>query len=589
MWRYHKLANRPVLFLSRNTEKLFAMKVKFPLKYKIFSVVFFIQLVVVSVFIHSFVKFFKADKTISAYEMNATTISELKTKFESKVFLIVEKLKAMTSLIERNQYTQLKLVDYLELENSKSIEALFHFEEFGPARPFQFVEKYDKLKTPDMTAYFAKIYQSSKTQFPMFWRFDWNNQSYVGMGITISYAIETNGVEQNKNHIFFIIFDQNDLFQLKNKNQLAEAAVYTKAGQVIFSRTSLGANELKSIPNLPTFKSSLQNQSIIQVSQQDISGRNYLISTQMQSFGGLISVTMIDTATAFAGVKSVYMSAFILAVASVLFSYFLAMYLSSSITKPLSSLTQQMQNVSKGQLDVVVDVKTKDEVGILAFNFKKMASDLKSSKQELLDLNRDLENKVAERTKQLEELTIKDPLTGSYNRRYFDTKIAEEIKRSKRSGAPVGLLYLDIDHFKKYNDQNGHPEGDQLLINFAKTVRGIVRAEDSFCRLGGEEFCVVAVNTDVEGMKILAEKVRSVIYATDFKFGEKQPMGRLSCSIGVSLFPEFAHDPESLVKAADEALYRAKQGGRNCWMLAEKSVVKEVDEVYTQLNKNKVS
>jgi len=128
-----------------------------------------------------------------------------------------------------------------------------------------------------------------------------------------------------------------------------------------------------------------------------------------------------------------------------------------------------------------------------------------------------------------------------------------------------------------------------LLINFAKTVKAIVRAEDSFCRLGGEEFCVVTVNTDVEGMKILAEKVRSTIWETDFKFGEKQPMGRLSCSIGVSLYPEFASDPDTLVKAADEALYRAKQGGRNIWMLAEKSVVKEVDEVYNKLNKNKVS
>lgn len=565
------------------------MKVKFPLKYKIFSVVFIIQLAVVSIFIHSFVKFFKDDKTISAYEMNAQTIAELKGKFESKVFLIVEKLKAMTALIEKNQFTQLKLVDYLDLENNRAVQSLFHFTEFGPTSPFQLVEKSDKLNTPDMTAYFGKIYETNKSQFPLFWRFDWNNQSYVGMGITISYTIETNGVEANKNHIFFIIFNQNELFQLKNKNQLAETVVFTRNGQVVHSKTELSQDALKFITTLPSFRNSIQNKSIIQVSQQDIGGKNYLISTQTQSFGDLVTVTMIDTSTAFAGVKNVYMSAFILAVASVLFSYFVAMYLSSTITQPLSSLTRQMQNMSKGQLDVVVDVKSKDEVGFLAFNFKQMAADLKNSKQELLDLNRDLENKVAERTKQLEELTIKDPLTGSYNRRFFDNKIAEEIRRSKRSGTPVGLLYLDIDHFKKYNDQNGHPEGDQLLINFAKTARSILRAEDFFCRLGGEEFCVVTVNTDIEGVKILAEKVRSTIYTTDFKFGEKQPLGRLSCSIGVSVFPDFASDPESLVKTADEALYKAKQGGRNAWVLAEKSIVKEVDEVYNQINKNKVS
>lgn len=565
------------------------MKVKFPLKYKIFSVVFFIQLVVVSVFIHSFVKFFKEDKLTSAYELNASTISEMKTKFESKIFLVVEKLKAMTSLIERNQLNQLKVVDYLDLENNKSIEALFHFEEFGPEVPFHAVEKFDKLKTPDLTAYFGKIYQSSKSQFPFFWRFEWNNQSYTGMGITISYSIETNGVSQNKNHIFFVLFNQNELFQIKNKNQLAETVVYTKTGQVIHAKTNFSAEDLKSIALLPSFQNSVKNQSLIVVTQQVIAGKNLLISTQMQSFGDLVIATAISTETAFAGVKNVYMSAFILAAISVLFSYFLAMYLSSTITKPLISLTQQMQNVSKGQMDVVVNIKSRDEVGILAHNFKQMASDLKASKQDLLTLNADLENKVAERTKQLEELTIKDALTGAYNRRYFDQKVAEELKRSKRSGHPVGLLYLDIDHFKKYNDQNGHPEGDALLINFVKVVKELIRGEDFFCRLGGEEFCVVTVNTNVEGIQILAEKVRSRIYETDFKFGEKQPMGRLSCSIGVSSYPEFAHDADTLVKAADEALYRAKQGGRNCWKLAEKAVAKQVDDVYTQVNKNKIS
>ncbi len=565
------------------------MKVKFPLKYKIFSMVFFIQLIVVSVFIHSFVKFFKEDKLTSAYELNASTISEMKTKFESKIFLIVEKLKAMTSLIERNQYNQLKLVDYLDLDSNKTIEALFHFEEYGPAVPFHLVEKFDKLKTPEMTSYFAKIYQMSGSQFPYFWRFEWNNQSYTGMGITLSYSIETNGVPQNKNHIFFILFNQVDLFQLKNKNQLAEAVVFTKSGQIIHEKSALETADLKTIPNLPSFRNSIQNQSIIQVSQQVIGGKNFLISTQLQSFGDLVIATLISTETAFAGVKNVYMSAFILAAISMLCSYFIAMYLSSSITKPISSLTQQMQNVSKGQLDVVVDVSSRDEVGILAYNFKQMTFDLKASKQDLMNLNADLENKVAERTKQLEELTMTDTLTGAYNRRYFDNKVAEELKRSKRSGHPVGLLYLDIDHFKKYNDQNGHPEGDALLINFVKVVKELIRGEDFFCRLGGEEFCIVTVNTAVEGIQILAEKVRAKIYETDFQFGEKQPMGRLSCSIGVSSYPEFAHDADTLVKAADEALYRAKQGGRNCWKLAEKPVAKQVDEVYTQLNKTKVS
>ena len=564
--------------------------VKYPLKTKIFAAVFFIQFVIVAIFIHSFVTSFKEDKLTSAYELNAYTISEIKTKLENKILSIIDKIRSSTILIEKHQLDQKSLESFLNISEDKSIEAIFQYDykKDNPI-PLTKLQQISKKPMPDMTSYFSKMVQSSQSKLPFFWSFQWNNTNFTALRLIFSYNIEANGQQIFKEQYFFVLFKQDELFQFKTNSQLSDVMIFNNTGQLLYSNHPFDSELVETTFSLPVFQNALQNKNILQVSQQTINQKSYLISTLAQGSGDIIISTMISTEDAFAGVKKVYQNAAILAVLSILFNYFVTQYFSSSITKPLSYLTQQMQKISKGQLDINVDVRSQDEVGVLASNFKQMTLDLKTSKTELQNLNRDLEQKVADRTKQLEELTIKDPLTGAYNRRFFDQKILEEIQRSKRSGAPVGLLYLDIDHFKKYNDQNGHPEGDQLLINFVKTVKSVVRTHDYFCRLGGEEFCIVTVNTDINGLQIFAEKVRSHIYTTDFKFGEKQPLGRLSCSIGVSLYPDFAHDPDSLVKSADEALYHAKQGGRNRWVMAEKAIAHEVNQAIENLNKNKAS
>ncbi len=546
--------------------------VKFPLKIKIFAVVLFIQTVVISVFIYLFVQSFKQDKLTSAYELNATSISQLKTNIEANVVGAMENFKAATDVIEENNLDTSKLLDHLNLTQNKNVGAIFHYELDVGLDKLNFVKKSDKLNLPELNDYFSKIYAGHRENLPYFWSFEWAKKKYTGFAFNLNYLINLNGVERQKKHVFFMFFDPTQLFQLKNNNQLSEIFIFTNAGQNVYSQNEMSPDDLAQVyASLNLGAASHSTKNFVQTSLKLIDGNQYLISSQNQNFGGLIISTRIPTKTAFAGVTKVYTDAFFLAAFSILFSYTIAFYLSSTITKPLLYLTTQMKNVSKGDLDMVVKVNSSDEIGVLANSFKQMTFDLKTSKSELVQLNLNLENKVAERTKQLEELTIKDPLTGAYNRRYFDRRLSEEIARAKRTTEKIGILYLDIDHFKKYNDQNGHPEGDQLLINFVKLVQDSTRSNDYFCRLGGEEFCIIATNTSLDGIKIFAEKVRSQIYATDFKFGEKQPMGRLSCSIGISVFPDFGLDPDSLVKSADEALYVAKQGGRNRWVLASAS------------------
>lgn len=183
--------------------------------------------------------------------------------------------------------------------------------------------------------------------------------------------------------------------------------------------------------------------------------------------------------------------------------------------------------------------------------------------------------------KRIHDMAIKDPLTGLYNRRYFNEKLEEEIARSRRTQLPVSLIYMDIDHFKKYNDQNGHPMGDVLLKMFSQILKKTSRKNDVPARIGGEEFVIILPHTDKVGAAIKAEKLRRIIESTPFPHAEKQPLGVVSSSMGVSEYPSHCHDPEGLVKAADEALYLVKSSSRNrvCMATAPEGFKKDFEPI----------
>ncbi|MCC6278038.1 MAG: diguanylate cyclase [Oligoflexia bacterium] len=171
--------------------------------------------------------------------------------------------------------------------------------------------------------------------------------------------------------------------------------------------------------------------------------------------------------------------------------------------------------------------------------------------------------------KRIHEMAIKDPLTSLYNRRFFNEKLGEEIARSRRTHYPLSLIYLDIDHFKKYNDTNGHPMGDVIIKSVAQILQKTSRKTDIVARLGGEEFAILCPHTAAAGAAIKAEKVRLTVESTKFPHGEKQPMGKVTVSLGVSEYPTFVSDDQALVRSADDALYKVKQGGRNRVAMAE--------------------
>jgi len=181
-------------------------------------------------------------------------------------------------------------------------------------------------------------------------------------------------------------------------------------------------------------------------------------------------------------------------------------------------------------------------------------------------LHDELQEKVVElqRTKEeLRQLAITDGLTSLYNYRYFKDQLLQELKRAQRHSLKVAVVMIDIDHFKQYNDKNGHPAGDVVLKDIARLLRDNIRNIDLAARYGGEEFSLILIETDKPSAKIVSEKIRKLVEDYGFAYESSQPDGKLTISSGVATFPEDGEDFDTLVSKADQRLYRAKEAGRN--------------------------
>ncbi len=168
----------------------------------------------------------------------------------------------------------------------------------------------------------------------------------------------------------------------------------------------------------------------------------------------------------------------------------------------------------------------------------------------------------------LRNQSIRDPLTGLYNRRYLEEMLERETRRAIRSEQGLGVLMLDLDHFKKFNDTYGHEAGDTVLRETAAFLLKSVRAEDIVCRFGGEEFLVILPQANLKVSQARAERIRSKLRELTV-LHQGQPVGRITVSVGVSELPAHGTTPQELIEGADAALYRAKKEGRDRVVVAD--------------------
>jgi two-component system chemotaxis family response regulator WspR len=190
--------------------------------------------------------------------------------------------------------------------------------------------------------------------------------------------------------------------------------------------------------------------------------------------------------------------------------------------------------------------------------------------QQLEKMNNELTRSNAE----LQRLSSLDGLTGVANRRQFDETLQREWQRATRTGTPISLVFADIDFFKRYNDHYGHQAGDDCLKQVARALQQTVhRPADLVSRYGGEEFVIVLPETDAQGALAVAEKVLSNMAGLNIPHAASSIADRLTVSIGVATrCPTEGESAEKLIGAADQALYRAKERGRNCIEVAFQKV-----------------
>jgi diguanylate cyclase (GGDEF)-like protein len=222
------------------------------------------------------------------------------------------------------------------------------------------------------------------------------------------------------------------------------------------------------------------------------------------------------------------------------------------IVRPLERLAEGAAVVSAGDLDVDLPATGGGEVGALTDVFNHMVDRLREQREEL------------------ERLSVTDGLTGLANHRSLMQRLGEEASRSVRTKRAFSVIMIDVDHFKSYNDQFGHPAGDDVLKIVGHLLKDSTRSVDCVARYGGEEFAVLLPETQMDGALEVAERIRGRVESQQF------PERQITISAGVAEFPKHADSPQSVIAVADAALYDAKREGRNKVVSARRMLKREL-------------
>ena len=222
------------------------------------------------------------------------------------------------------------------------------------------------------------------------------------------------------------------------------------------------------------------------------------------------------------------------------------------VLRNIRTLLDTARRVRSGDLGARTGLhRERDELNQVGREFDEMAETLQQ---------RDLELKKA--MQELQEQAITDPLTGLHNTRYLRELLPGELLRAKRKGGPLAVIMIDVDHFKRVNDSLGHDAGDGVLKELGALFKQSIRGSDIACRYGGEEFAIILADATSESARRKAEDIRAAVKRLKLSHGGK-PIGDVTVSLGVALFPYHADQTTTLLRRAGEALYQAKGAGRD--------------------------
>ena len=247
----------------------------------------------------------------------------------------------------------------------------------------------------------------------------------------------------------------------------------------------------------------------------------------------------------------------------------LAFMIVRRVAAPINELGNVVTQFAGGNYRIRSEIRRRDEIGQLATAFNSMADELAVSNNRMVKLNAELEDRVLQRTRQLKDLSERDPLTGLYNRRHLNEVLSRRFSEAERYGNDLSCLMIDLDNFKRVNDQFGHEMGDNLLILTGTVISSQMRGADVGARFGGDEFCILLPQTSAEQAQRVGERIVAK-FAEELHKRIPEHAEGFGISVGVAGMKELnlvGHD--ELIKGADQALYEAKDAGKNCIHLAQ--------------------
>jgi diguanylate cyclase (GGDEF)-like protein len=256
-------------------------------------------------------------------------------------------------------------------------------------------------------------------------------------------------------------------------------------------------------------------------------------------------------------------------ICSILLIIPLAFMIVRRVAAPINELGTVVTQFAGGNYRIRSEIRRSDEIGQLATAFNSMADELAVSNNRMVKLNAELEDRVLQRTRQLKDLSERDPLTGLYNRRHLNEVLSRRFSEAERYGNDLSCMMIDLDNFKKVNDQFGHEMGDNLLILTGSVISSQMRGADVGARFGGDEFCILLPQTSAEQARGVGERIVEK-FAEELQKRIPGQAAGFGISVGVAGMKELSlvgHD--ELIKGADQALYEAKDAGKNCIHLAQ--------------------
>jgi len=380
--------------------------------------------------------------------------------------------------------------------------------------------------------------------------YDFSNEEVRGL----TYAKEIkNG---NIFAVDVLIDDYSEILKSKKTNSTLESYIFLKDGTII-ATSSKDEKIFEYINELVKKEPMKENfQSIITINDEKYIYNISTIDNGYKVNEYLLSYVLLEEMQTPYLKKFIKMDQSLVLLMLALFP--LIWYFSSVVAKPIILLASESQKVKNREFDKIVPVhSTVTEVEQLSKSIGSMA-------QSISEYQLDLEQKVADRTKKLEQknkeleiLSITDKLTNTYNRIKLDLTIESEMERASRYNTRFGIVIIDIDYFKDVNDTHGHQVGDKVLREFADILKANTRKTDVVGRWGGEEFIIISPEANLQEMCTLSEILREKIDTNIFSV-----INHKTASFGVATFGQ-NETAEELINRADEALYKAKENGRN--------------------------